>query len=93
MTAGTDGPAGTGGPAGGPAASVCFACGEPVGATDSFCESCGTELAPLSVSDGHGGGPVACESCSSSRISADGYCESCGRKAGRAVTTRRPTWG
>ena len=25
----------------GPAATVCFACGEPVGATDSFCESCG----------------------------------------------------
>jgi len=77
VTAGTDGPAGTGGPA----ASVCFACGEPVGATDSFCESCGTELAPLSVSDGHGGGPLVCESCASSRISADGYCESCGRKA------------
>src|SRR4029077_720466 len=50
-------------------------------ASDSFCESCGTELAPISISDGHGGGPVACESCSSSRISADGYCESCGRKA------------
>ena len=64
----------------GPAATVCFACGEPVGATDSFCESCGAELAPLSVSDGHDAGPPVCESCSSSRISADGYCESCGRK-------------
>ena len=40
-----------------PAATVCFACGEPVGATDSFCESCGAELAPLSVSDGHDAGP------------------------------------
>jgi len=64
----------------GPAAAVCFACGQPVGATDSFCESCGAELAPLSVSDGRGGGSPVCESCSSSRISADGYCESCGRK-------------
>ena len=63
-----------------PAAAVCFACGEPVGATDSFCESCGAELAPLSVSDGSGGGALVCESCSSSHISADGYCESCGRK-------------
>jgi len=77
VTAATGGPAGTGGPT----AAVCFACGEPVGASDSFCESCGTELAPLSISDGHGGDPVACESCASSRISADGYCESCGRKA------------
>jgi len=64
----------------GPTAGVCFACGEPVGATDSFCESCGAELAPLSVSDGRDGGPSVCESCSSSRISADGYCESCGRR-------------
>ena len=64
----------------GPAAGVCFACGEPVGATDSFCESCGAELAPLSVSDGRDGGSPACESCSSSRISAEGYCESCGRR-------------
>ena len=64
----------------GPAATVCFACGEPIGATDSFCESCGAELAPLAVSDGRGGGSPVCESCSSSRISPDGYCESCGRK-------------
>jgi serine/threonine protein phosphatase PrpC len=60
---------------------VCFACGEPVGAADSFCESCGAELAPLSVSDGQGGGPSACEYCASSHISADGYCDSCGRRA------------
>ena len=64
----------------GPAAGMCFACGEPVGATDSFCESCGAELAPLSVSDGRDGGSPVCESCSSSRVSADGYCESCGRR-------------
>jgi serine/threonine protein phosphatase PrpC len=63
-----------------PAAGACFACGEPAGATDSFCESCGAELAPLSVSDGREGGSRVCESCSSSRISADGYCESCGRR-------------
>jgi serine/threonine protein phosphatase PrpC len=67
--------------AAGPVSGVCFACGEPVGAADSFCEACGAELAPLSVSDGQSGGPQACESCPSSRISADGYCESCGRKA------------
>ena len=65
-----------------PAASrVCHSCGQPVGATDSFCESCGAELAPPSVSDGAGGGPQICESCSSSRITADGFCESCGHRA------------
>jgi serine/threonine protein phosphatase PrpC len=62
------------------ASGVCFDCGESVGAADSFCESCGAELAPLSVSDGLGGGPRACEVCPASHISADGYCESCGRK-------------
>jgi serine/threonine protein phosphatase PrpC len=62
-----------------PASGVCHACGEPVGATDSFCESCGKELAPAAVSDG-GGGPQACETCPSAHVSADGYCESCGRK-------------
>ena len=62
------------------ASGVCLDCGEPVRATDSFCESCGAELAPLSVSDGRGGGPRACEICPASHISADGYCESCGRK-------------
>jgi serine/threonine protein phosphatase PrpC len=65
----------------GPASAVCSACGGPVGATDSFCEACGTELAPLTVSDGESGPPGTCEFCPSSRISADGYCESCGRKA------------
>ena len=62
------------------ASGVCLDCGESVGATDSFCESCGAELAPLSVSDGRGGDPRACEVCPASHISADGYCESCGRK-------------
>jgi serine/threonine protein phosphatase PrpC len=62
------------------ASGVCFDCGEPVGPTDSFCESCGAELAPLSVSDGRSGGPGACDTCPESHISADGYCESCGRK-------------
>ena len=62
------------------ASRVCHGCGEPVEATDSFCESCGAELAPASVSDGAGSGPQVCESCSSSRISADGFCESCGRR-------------
>lgn len=62
------------------ASGVCYDCGESVGAADSFCESCGAELAPLSVSDGLSGGPGACEICPASRISADGYCESCGRK-------------
>ena len=63
----------------GTAASACHGCGEPVGASDSFCESCGAELAPPAVSDGGSGGPQTCESCSG-RISADGYCESCGRR-------------
>ena len=65
----------------GAAAAVCHNCGQPVGPTDSFCESCGAELAPPSVSDGSGGGPQVCESCSSPRISADGFCESCGHRA------------
>ena len=63
------------------APGVCHRCGQPVGATDSFCESCGAELAPPTVSDGAGGGPQACEACSSGRISADGFCESCGHRA------------
>jgi serine/threonine protein phosphatase PrpC len=61
------------------APGVCFACGEPAEAVDSFCERCGAELAPLSVSDGRGGALGTCESCPSSPIGADGYCESCGR--------------
>jgi serine/threonine protein phosphatase PrpC len=63
-----------------PASGECSACGEPVGATDSFCEACGAELAPILVSDGEGTGPGRCSFCTSSRVTADGYCESCGRK-------------
>ncbi len=36
----------------GPASGCVRPCGEPSGATDSFCEACGTELASLSVSGG-----------------------------------------
>ncbi len=68
-----------------PASGQCAACGEPVGAADSFCEACGAELAPILVSDGASTGPGRCAFCTSSRVTADGYCESCGRKvpAGR----------
>src|SRR5262249_52228225 len=62
------------------ASGACFDCGEPVGPTDSFCESCGAELAPVSVSDGRGSGPSACDTCPGSQLSTDGYCETCGRK-------------
>jgi serine/threonine protein phosphatase PrpC len=62
--------------------AACFACGGPVGAADSFCVACGTELTPITVSDGTNSGPAACESCPSSRISAEGYYESCGGKVG-----------
>jgi serine/threonine protein phosphatase PrpC len=62
------------------ASGVCHGCGEPVGATDSFCESCGVELAPPAVSDGASGRPQGCETCPSAHITADGYCESCGRR-------------
>ena len=68
-----------------PASGRCAACGELVGAADSFCEACGTELAPILVSDGESTGTAGCSFCTSSRVAADGYCESCGRKvpAGR----------
>ncbi|HUY52233.1 MAG TPA: PP2C family serine/threonine-protein phosphatase [Streptosporangiaceae bacterium] len=67
--------AGPAAPAGG-----CPSCGAPVGPQDSFCEACGTELAPASVSSGEVGGNPGCQSCSSARVSPDGYCESCGGK-------------
>ena len=38
-------PAAAGVPAASAPAGTCPSCGEPVGAADSFCESCGTELA------------------------------------------------
>jgi serine/threonine protein phosphatase PrpC len=61
-------------------AGACATCGQPVGPQDSFCEACGTELAPASVSSGEPSDTRACQYCSSSQISPDGYCDSCGRK-------------
>jgi serine/threonine protein phosphatase PrpC len=74
----TDGPLALG--------ASCPSCGAPVGAGDSFCESCGTELAPPMVSTAPPGYLVECPVCSvdpevpPSVITAEGYCESCGRK-------------
>ncbi|HEY6297462.1 MAG TPA: protein phosphatase 2C domain-containing protein, partial [Streptosporangiaceae bacterium] len=74
----------TGGPA--EATDTCPTCGEPVGAADSFCESCGTELAPAVVSTASPGYTPECPVCSvdpsitPGPISPEGYCESCGRK-------------
>jgi serine/threonine protein phosphatase PrpC len=65
---------------------TCPACGEPVGAADSFCESCGIELAPPVVSTSPPGYAAQCPVCSvdpsapPGAISAEGFCESCGRK-------------
>jgi serine/threonine protein phosphatase PrpC len=56
-----------------------------VASTDSFCESCGIELAPPVVSTSPPGYSAQCPVCSvdpsspPGAISADGYCESCGR--------------
>jgi serine/threonine protein phosphatase PrpC len=64
----------------------CPSCGAPVEAADSFCESCGTELAPPAVSTPPAGYTAECPVCSvdpaapPATISAEGYCESCGRK-------------
>ena len=69
----------------GNAGVTCPACGGPC-AADSFCESCGTELAPPVSSTGPAGYTTQCPVCSldesapPSAISAEGYCESCGRK-------------
>lgn len=65
---------------------TCPSCGEPVSAGDSFCESCGTELAPPIASTAPPGYTVECPVCSvdpaspPGAITAEGYCESCGRK-------------
>ncbi len=70
----------------GNAGVTCPACGGPAGTADSFCESCGTELAPPVSSTGPAGYTTQCPVCSldesapPSAISAEGYCESCGRK-------------
>jgi serine/threonine protein phosphatase PrpC len=66
--------------AGAAALSACPSCGAQVGQDDSFCEACGTELAPAVVSSGEAGGLPGCQACSSEQVSPDGYCESCGRK-------------
>jgi serine/threonine protein phosphatase PrpC len=74
----------TGGPA--EPGGTCPSCGEPVSATDSFCESCGRELAPAVVSTASPGYTPECPVCSvdpsatPGPISPEGYCESCGRK-------------
>lgn len=66
--------------------ATCPACGSPAGTADSFCESCGTELAPPVSSAGPPGYTAQCPVCSldesapAAAISAEGYCESCGRK-------------
>ena len=65
---------------------TCPACGSQAGAEDSFCESCGTELAPPVSSAGPPGYTAQCPVCSLDEsappavISDEGYCESCGRK-------------
>ncbi|MBV9205559.1 MAG: protein phosphatase 2C domain-containing protein, partial [Actinobacteria bacterium] len=65
---------------------ICPACGEPAVAGDSFCESCGTELAPPLASNGPARYTAQCPVCSldgsalPAGISADGYCQACGRK-------------
>ena len=58
---------------------TCPSCGAPVGAGDSFCESCGTELTPPMVSTAPPGYLAECPVCSvdpevpPSVITAEGY--------------------
>ncbi len=65
---------------------ICPTCGGTANNADSFCESCGTELAPPVSSAGPPGYTAQCPVCSLDEsappgaISAEGYCESCGRK-------------
>ena len=69
-----------------PPRGTCPSCGAPVGAGDSFCESCGTELAPPVVSTAPPGYEAQCPVCSvdpeapPSVITAEGYCAACGCK-------------
>jgi serine/threonine protein phosphatase PrpC len=64
---------------------TCSSCSEQVATTDSYCESCGIELAPPVVSTSPPGYSAQCPVCSvdpsspPGAISAEGYCESCGR--------------
>jgi serine/threonine protein phosphatase PrpC len=62
------------------AAVTCPSCGAAIAPEDSFCEVCGTELAPAEVSAGTPRAAAACPSCPGAAISTDGYCDSCGRK-------------
>ena len=65
---------------------TCPTCGGTTGTADSFCESCGTELAPPVSSADPPGHTAQCPVCSLDEsatpgpVSAEGYCESCGRK-------------
>ena len=65
---------------------TCPTCGGTINAADSFCESCGTELAPPVSSADPPGYTAQCPVCSLDEsappgsISTEGYCESCGRK-------------
>ncbi|HEY6315785.1 MAG TPA: PP2C family serine/threonine-protein phosphatase [Streptosporangiaceae bacterium] len=66
---------------------TCPSCGEPIEIGDSFCEACGTELAPPAISADAPGFSPACPVCSvdpsvpaPAGINPEGYCESCGRK-------------
>lgn len=47
---------------------ACPSCGEPVDSRDSFCEACGTELAPAVVSAGAPGYVPACPVCSADPV-------------------------
>jgi serine/threonine protein phosphatase PrpC len=66
---------------------TCPSCGQLIAGSDSFCEACGTELAPPVASTEPDGYTPHCPVCSvdpaitPGAISAEGYCESCGRKA------------
>jgi serine/threonine protein phosphatase PrpC len=64
-----------------PRNGACPTCQEPVAGGDNFCESCGTELAPASVSGGGPEGSRACVCCEPGRIGQDRRCTSCGRQA------------
>jgi Double zinc ribbon len=60
----------------------CPSCGAPYRPQDSFCEACGTELAPAALSSGTTPPAAgrACPLCRTTQISADGYCDNCGHK-------------
>jgi serine/threonine protein phosphatase PrpC len=66
--------------AGQAAGLACPDCGAAIIAQDSFCEACGTELAPAAVSAGDAVAARACPSCPDSVISPEGYCGACGRR-------------